>query len=291
MIFKIKLSLIIKALGLIGDFNLEIRKALIWAFQFEVDPIIRTEACHSLILLSSNKDYELIDLLLDRYLIEEESIVKEEIMEALVHLGYDPNKELPIVSKIKSDVKRLNDKNVIIKKIYEIEKQRNLEIEKRRLIWNEVDLESQCNYKGSQQDVSSDSSMNEMFGPFEPKLIEKTKNQIKNKSDKGKNFLNTSQLSKNNQKNRKKNGLQISNFLSKLVRSDSKSSSSLSSLNLDLNSLEDYSNENTNSISFIEKDFSLQQIIKGQKKGIENNDSFLASNCFEKIGKITEENE
>lgn len=68
----------IKALGLIGEYNVEIRKCLLWALQFELDPLVRTEACHTLILLTKKpKDEEIIDILQERHLIEEEPIVRK----------------------------------------------------------------------------------------------------------------------------------------------------------------------------------------------------------------------
>lgn len=69
---------ITQALGLMATFTPEIRKALIWAMQFEPDPILRTDACHSIVLLIKQKDdQELIDILLDRHLLEEDPLVKE----------------------------------------------------------------------------------------------------------------------------------------------------------------------------------------------------------------------
>ena len=74
-------------MGLIGDFSSEIRKCLIWAVQFEKDPLIRTEACHSIILLIKNKkDQELIDILQERHLVEEETIVRKSVFEDLILL-------------------------------------------------------------------------------------------------------------------------------------------------------------------------------------------------------------
>jgi hypothetical protein len=68
----------LKALGLVGTYTPEVRKTLIWAMQYESDAFIRTEACHSIVLLIDNKkDSELIDILLDRHLLEDEAIVKE----------------------------------------------------------------------------------------------------------------------------------------------------------------------------------------------------------------------
>jgi len=57
-------------------------------------------------------------------------------MTTLLHLGFNPNRELPIVSKIKSDVAKFNDKNEILAKIKEIEKHLMFEMDKKRFIWS-----------------------------------------------------------------------------------------------------------------------------------------------------------
>ena len=46
-----------------------------------------------------------------------------ELMTTLIHMGYNPNRELPIVTKVKADVARFNDKKIIINKLKQIEKQ------------------------------------------------------------------------------------------------------------------------------------------------------------------------
>ena len=86
-------------------------------------------------------------------------------MDALNYLGYDPNKELPIVAKIKSDVKKLNDKNLIISKIKEMEAKLNFEYEKQRLIWNEKEDSDPKSAKNNQP-----SRPPEMFEPIKFKL-------------------------------------------------------------------------------------------------------------------------
>lgn len=215
-----------------------------WALQFEVDPLIRTEACHSIILLNNNrKDQELIDVLLDRHLIEEEPIVRKEIMDALIHIGHDPSKELPIVLKIKADIKKLNDKNVIIKKIFEIEKSLNFELEKKRLIWDEKDEDSNSNTKESI--ATSEMSLRESFRHFEPRLIEKSKmkRQSKNSTESKKNW--SKGVSKIKSLKNDKNSI-YSGFLSKLIKNESKELTlSLSSLNYDSNSFEEFLKENS----------------------------------------------
>lgn len=181
-----------------------------WALQYESDPITRTEACHSIMLLVEQRDHEMVEILLDRHLVEEEQMVRKEIMDALVHLGYDPTRELPLVTKIKNDVKKLNDKNAIINKIMEIEKEREYEFEKKRLIWDENEKEQTT--ADSTRDKLSQSSF-DSFGPFEPRLIEK-----KNKS------------------NRKSKRVSPNSFLSKLVQHDAREmASSRNSLSLDIN--------------------------------------------------------
>ncbi|RNA19992.1 HEAT repeat-containing 4-like [Brachionus plicatilis] len=197
-------------LGLIGVYNESIRNALIWALQFESDPITRTEACHSTILLINQKDQQLVEILLDRHLVEEDSMVRNEIMDALIHLGYDPKSELPLVTKIKNDVKKLNDKNEIISKILEIEKEREFEFEKKRLIWDENE-KGETKADSSREKLSQSSS--DSFGPFEPRLIEKSAK--KNLSKKSKRPNETS-------------------FLSRLVQQEAKEvTSSRNSFNLD----------------------------------------------------------
>lgn len=213
-------------MGLIGTYNENIRIALTWALQFEMDPLIRTEACHSIILLNSQKDQDLIDILLERHLVEEETIVRNEIMEALVHLGYDPNRELPIVSKVKEDVKKLNDKNVIVKKILELEKVRDFEFEKKRLIWDESEAVDAKKDVNSFRGIVSHSSF-ESFGPFDVNQNSKKTNSKHKKSKE-------------------------SNFLSKLIKNEQAKdlSLSLSSLNFDSkSSFEEYANDNKKSIN------------------------------------------
>jgi hypothetical protein len=62
----------------VGNFCTQIRSALIWALQFELDPFLRTEACHSIVLLIEDKnDQELVDILMERHLIDEEQVVKK----------------------------------------------------------------------------------------------------------------------------------------------------------------------------------------------------------------------
>lgn len=71
-------AMAISALSLIGNKSLEIRKSLLWSLQFEVDPSIRTEACHCIIILFRNpNDSELMDILQERHLLENEPIVRK----------------------------------------------------------------------------------------------------------------------------------------------------------------------------------------------------------------------
>ena len=56
-----------------------------------------------------------------------------------MHLGYNPNRELPIVAKIKSDVSKFNDKNAIVKRIKELDREKKFEEDIERFIWNDKD--------------------------------------------------------------------------------------------------------------------------------------------------------
>jgi hypothetical protein len=60
-------------------------------------------------------------------------------MVALNHLGYDPLKEVPIVTKIKSDIKKFNDKNQVISRIKELERDYYYKIDKKQFIWSQED--------------------------------------------------------------------------------------------------------------------------------------------------------
>ena len=71
-------AMAIRALSLIGDRSEEIRRALLWALQFEIDPLVRTEACHCVIILFKDKnDGELMNVLQERHLLESEPIVQK----------------------------------------------------------------------------------------------------------------------------------------------------------------------------------------------------------------------
>ena len=61
-------------------------------------------------------------------------------MTTLIHCGYNPNRELPIVTKIKSDVAKFNDKQMIISKLKTIEKQLMFQFDKQRFIWQQQEL-------------------------------------------------------------------------------------------------------------------------------------------------------
>jgi len=133
-------AMAIRALSLVGERLPDIRKALLWSLQFEVEPMIRTEACHCVIVLFRNpKDEELVDILQERRLLETEPIVRREITAALEQLGCGADRELPIVAKIRGDVARLGDKAMIVRKIRELEAELQLQKDKQRLLWSESD--------------------------------------------------------------------------------------------------------------------------------------------------------
>lgn len=169
------------------------------------------------------------------------NIFPREIMDALNYLGYDPNKELPIVAKIKSDVKKLNDKNLIISKIKEMEAKLNFEYEKQRLIWNEKEDSDPKSAKNNQP-----SRPPEMFEPIKFKLNIDMNSNTDEYMEKISEFLEEVNTNSKN-KPPKKVQSSTTNFLSKLVleKSDflTSSAKSMDSVS-DIPSLEDFSSIN-----------------------------------------------
>ena len=64
------------ALALVTDYCEEIKKCLLWALRYELDPIVRAEACHSLFLMAGSTDQDVIEAFEERHLIESEPLVK-----------------------------------------------------------------------------------------------------------------------------------------------------------------------------------------------------------------------
>ena len=48
-----------------------------WALRYELDPLVRASAAHSLVLLAGNQDQDVLDALQERYLIDSDPIVKK----------------------------------------------------------------------------------------------------------------------------------------------------------------------------------------------------------------------
>ena len=65
------------ALGLISTLRPDIKKSLLWALRYELDPYVRASAAHSLVLLAGNEDIEILDALQERYLIDSDPIAKK----------------------------------------------------------------------------------------------------------------------------------------------------------------------------------------------------------------------
>ena len=64
-------------MALVTDFRPEIKKCLLWALRYELDPIVRAEACHSLLLMADPTDKDVIDAIEERHLVENDQLVKE----------------------------------------------------------------------------------------------------------------------------------------------------------------------------------------------------------------------
>lgn len=152
-----------------------------------------------------------------------------EIRNALDYFGFDPNKELPIVTKIRTDVKKLNDKNVIIQKIKEMEKDINFKMDKDRFIWNEEEEEKQRK-KSSRTKSGKKKSLTkkqEQKPPeiFEPKQVIVSQN-AKNSLDQISKYLedttkNSKMARSVNNSRTDKSKSKPAHFLSKLVSTSS----------------------------------------------------------------------
>lgn len=189
-------------MGLIGDFDSDIRRCLIWAIQYELDPLIRTEACHAIILLVKNlQDAELVDLLYERHLVEKEPLVKQELKSAIDYFGYDPEQDMPIVAKIKADIKRFNDKKQILRRIMEMEKELDFDYDRQRFLWSEkmqeaVDEQKEAEAQANKKIDDSSNKENEKI-KSEAASIEDIENnnkeclvyQIKEKSNNNKDMI------------------------------------------------------------------------------------------------------
>ncbi len=180
---------------------------------------------------------------------------KREIMDALKYLGYDPHKELPIITKIKNDVKKLNDKQLIISKIRDIEAKLNFEADKERFIWNEKDdeyLVQQQKKSDKKSDKNAKSNKTQTPAP-QSELFEPTKIKIDLASAKKIDnierislFLEEANTIAKNKPPKVKSST-TSTFLSKLVLEKSDFlTSSVKSMNSssDIASLEDFSSIN-----------------------------------------------
>lgn len=69
------------------------------------------------------------------------------------HLGYNPKRELPVVSKIKADVTRMGSKTLIISKIKELETKLTFEEDKGRLLWLDQDDINAANLRKAKKDL------------------------------------------------------------------------------------------------------------------------------------------
>jgi hypothetical protein len=127
-------------------------------------------------------------------------------MTTLLHLGFNPNRELPIVTKIKSDVAKFNDKNEILAKIKEIEKHLMFEMDKKRFIWSTSPLKSpKKNIEIIEEEQENETEKNDII--FKQNKISTTKQMKKfqEKLDKLKKDVSVNENSSN------------SSFLAKLV--------------------------------------------------------------------------
>lgn len=139
-------------------------------------------------------------------------------------MGYDTSREFPIITKLKQDVKNLNQKNHIVAKIYELERQLRHEADKQRLVWvdSTTTTTTTTNTTTSSSLSKNDYSTNSEYFVQSVEIFEPRLKQSKATSSNNKPSPNNKKKNKNATNNNK-------SFLSKLVTSAKASTSSSTS--------------------------------------------------------------
>ncbi len=73
--------------------------------------------------------------------------------EALKLIGVDPQTDMPIISQIKSEVRRLNSKDTIWTKIKQLEMELNFQHDKKRFIFTEKQTKKPDNVLSSMSEI------------------------------------------------------------------------------------------------------------------------------------------
>eukprot|EP00794_Sanderia_malayensis_P005463 gene5463-6146_t len=102
----------IKAIGLVAQPTDITKDVLLWCLRYEKEAAIRAEACHAIANLKLNSD-EIITILQDRIVVEEDEMVKSEVVSTLHSFGRKPTGDLAMVEAIQKEVKLLCNRDNI----------------------------------------------------------------------------------------------------------------------------------------------------------------------------------
>lgn len=115
-LWKLK-ALAIQALGQIGVLSEEIKNCLLWSVHYSNHFAIRAEACRSLRFLKE-KSSEVVATLQERFLAENDAIVKNELQKYLMEInGWSPKDEIDEVQKVKQAVRMLSTPHSVTQRV------------------------------------------------------------------------------------------------------------------------------------------------------------------------------
>uniref|UniRef100_A0A8D0RBB9 HEAT repeat-containing protein 4 n=1 Tax=Sus scrofa TaxID=9823 RepID=A0A8D0RBB9_PIG len=118
--WKIK-AFAIRALGQIGQVSPQVTDLLLWAVHYEKSPGVRLEACRSILALKLQGD-RVRDTFLDVLLLENHDAVLKEIHHAMKKLNLENEGNQEMLQEIKNRIQTLTQKELLIQKIFKIEK-------------------------------------------------------------------------------------------------------------------------------------------------------------------------
>uniref|UniRef100_A0A8C3YPT3 HEAT repeat containing 4 n=1 Tax=Catagonus wagneri TaxID=51154 RepID=A0A8C3YPT3_9CETA len=118
--WKIK-AFAIQALGQIGQVSPQLTDLLLWAIHYEKSPGVRLEACRSILALKLQGD-RVRDTFLDVLLLENHDAVLKEIHHAMKKLNLENEGNQEMLQEIKNRIQTLSQKELLIQKIFKIEK-------------------------------------------------------------------------------------------------------------------------------------------------------------------------
>ncbi|XP_071078161.1 HEAT repeat-containing protein 4 isoform X2 [Desmodus rotundus] len=109
------------ALGQIGQVSPQLTDLLLWAVHYESSPGVRLEACRSILALKLQGD-RVRDTLLDVLILENHDAVLKEVHQAMKILNLENEENQELLQEIKNRIQTLNQKDLLMQKIFKIEK-------------------------------------------------------------------------------------------------------------------------------------------------------------------------